>query len=385
MVHPEKVILIGPAHPLRGGLATYNERLIREYRSMGCDASIFTFSLQYPSILFPGKTQYSSEPPPEDIPIRIRVNSVQPLNWISVGRELKRLRPDLVIVKYWIPFMAPCFGTICRILRKNRHSRVISVVDNIIPHEQRPGDHFLSSFWVKSVDGFVAMSHAVMHDLQMFDKIKPKAYCPHPLYDNFGEKMEKAEAKRSLGLDQNVPVILFFGFIRDYKGLDLLLEAMATEGLKKLPAKLLIAGEFYCDPVPYQKIIEKHQLADRIIFHNDFIPDSKVRNYFSAADLVVQPYKNATQSGVSQIAYHFDKPMVITDVGGLAEFVPDGRVGFVVPPEPSAISTAIIRFYKENRESEFTFNASIEKQKYTWQRMVETINTTFVSSCGYQE
>lgn len=155
--------------------------------------------------------------------------------------------------------------------------------------------------------------------------------------------------------------------------------------MKKLPAKLLIAGEFYCDPVPYQKIIEKHQLADRIIFHNDFIPDSKVRNYFSAADLVVQPYKNATQSGVSQIAYHFDKPMVITDVGGLAEFVPDGRVGFVVPPEPSAISTAIIRFYKENRESEFTFNASIEKQKYTWQRMVETINTTFVSSCGYQE
>jgi glycosyltransferase involved in cell wall biosynthesis len=374
MKTPSKIVLIGSAHPLRGGLATFNERLIREYRRKGMDAFIYTFSLQYPSLLFPGKTQFSSEPAPEDLPIFIKVNSINPFNWIKTGLELRKQRPDLVIVKFWMPFMAPCFGTICRIIRGNRHSRVITIIDNLIPHEHRPGDRMLSAYWIGSVDGCVAMSKSVLDDLESFDTSKPKLYCPHPLYDNFGDPVPKQEALERLHLDPAFRYVLFFGFIRDYKGLDLLLEAFADDRMRQMKIKLLVAGEFYCDPKPYEEIIAKHQLQDMVIMSNDFIPDSQVLNYFCAADIVVQPYKSATQSGVTQIAYHFNNPMIITDVGGLAEFVPHEKVGFVVNPDPAEIASAIIKFYVENREDEFSANAVLEKQKYTWENMVKTID-----------
>jgi D-inositol-3-phosphate glycosyltransferase len=370
----KKVVLIGSAHPLRGGLATFNERLIREYRLQGHDASIYTFSLQYPGFLFPGKTQYSTEPAPADIPIEVKVNSINPFNWIKVGREIRKMRPDLVIIKFWMPFMAPCLGKIARIIRKNGHTKVVSVIDNIIPHEKRPGDMMLAKYWVNSVDGFVAMSHSVMEELEQFDKKKPKVFCPHPLYDNFGEPVSKEVARQKLGLDQQSKVLLFFGFIRDYKGLDILLEAFADERFRKYEIKLVVAGEFYTDRRPYDEIISRNNLGDRVIMSNDFIPDSEVVNYFCAADLVVQPYKSATQSGVTQIAYHFNKPMIITDVGGLGEFVPDGKVGFVAKPDKQSIADAIIRFYDENREAEFSLQASREKMKYSWKKMVETID-----------
>lgn len=369
-----KIILIGPAHPLRGGLATFNERLIREYRDNGEDASIFTFSLQYPSLLFPGKTQLSAEPAPVDLPVSIKVNSINPFNWIKVGLELRRKKPDFVIVKYWMPFMAPCFGTICRIIKGNKHTKIITIIDNLIPHEKRAGDRLLSGYWIGAVDGCVAMSRSVLHDLETFDPGKPKLYCPHPLYDNFGAPISKEVALNRLGLDPAFHYVLFFGFIRDYKGLDLLLKAFADKHLHEMKIKLLVAGEFYCDPKPYQEIITGHSLEDRVIMSNDFIPDSQVLNYFCAADLVVQPYKSATQSGVTQIAYHFNKPMIITDVGGLAEFVPNEKVGYVVNPDPEEIAGAILRFYRENKEDEFSANAAIEKQKYSWGRMVEAID-----------
>ncbi|MFZ4523366.1 MAG: glycosyltransferase [Bacteroidales bacterium] len=374
MNSPKKIVLIGPAHPLRGGLATFNERLIREYRKNGDDAFIYTFSLQYPSLLFPGKTQISSEPAPENLPIHIKVNSINPFNWLKIGLELRKQKPDLVIVKYWMPFMAPCFGTICRIIKGNHHSKVITIIDNLIPHEHRPGDHLLSSYWIGSVDGCVAMSKSVLDDLEKFDKKKPKSYCPHPLYDNFGEPVSRIDALNRLQFDPAFRYVLFFGFIRDYKGLDLLLEAFADERFRQLKVKLLVAGEFYCDPKPYEEIIARHHLEDLVIMSNDFIPDSRVVNYFCAADLVVQPYKSATQSGVTQIAYHFNKPMIITDVGGLAEFVPHEKVGYVVNPVPSEIAAAIVRFYEENREDEFSANAALEKQKYSWKNMTQAIN-----------
>jgi D-inositol-3-phosphate glycosyltransferase len=375
MTVPAKIVLIGSAHPLRGGLATFNERLIREYRANGAEAVIYTFSLQYPSMLFPGKTQLSDEPAPDNLPIYIKVNSINPFNWIKVGRELRRQKPDLVIVKYWMPFMAPCFGTICRIIKGNRHSRIITIIDNLIPHEHRPGDRLLSNYWIGSVDGCVAMSRSVLDDLEQFDSTKPKIYCPHPLYDNFGHATTKEEAMARLNLDPGYRYVLFFGFIRDYKGLDLLLEAFADERLRQMKVKLLVAGEFYCDPKPYQEIIARHHLGERVIMSNDFIPDSKVLNYFCAADLVVQPYKSATQSGVTQIAYHFNKPMIITNVGGLAEFVPHEKVGYVVNPDPAEISSSIVRFYSENKESEFSASAAIEKQKYSWENMVKAIDS----------
>jgi glycosyltransferase involved in cell wall biosynthesis len=374
MADGKKIVLIGPAHPFRGGLATFNERLIREFRKRGDDASVCTFTLQYPSIFFPGKTQYSTEPAPADIPIRARVNSVNPFNWLAVGKDLKRQRPDYVIFKYWIPFMAPCFGSIARIIRRNGHTRIISILDNLVPHEKRAGDKILSRFWVNSVDGFVAMSKSVLDDIGNFEKNKPRIFCPHPLYDTFGEPVSRETALGKLGLDPDFRYILFFGFIREYKGLDLLIRAMADDRIRALPVRLIVAGEFYCDPAPYTTLIREVGLEERIIMSNDFIPDSQVVNYFCAADLVAQPYKSATQSGVTQIAYHFNKPMIVTGVGGLAEIVPHGKVGYVVEPEPSAISEALAAFYSEGRGEEFSKNAALEKERYSWQKMTEAID-----------
>ena len=374
MDEKRKIVIIGSAYPLRGGLSAYNERIARAYKQQGDDVIIYTFSLQYPGILFPGKTQYSSDPAPGDLNIKVKINSVNPSNWINVGREIKKLKPDLVIIKFWIPFMAPCLGTIARIIRKNKHTKIVSIIDNIIPHEKRPGDFTLAKYWVKSVHGFIAMSRSVLDDLNKFDKQKPKLYCPHPLYDNFGKVLEKEYARKILNFDENGKYMLFFGFIRDYKGLDLLLEAMADTRIKEEKIKLIVAGEYYTDSKPYDDIIEKHQLQDFVILATDFIPDQEVAKYFCASDIVVQPYKDATQSGVTQIAYHFNKPMITTDVGGLAEIVPDGKVGYVVQPKIKPLADAISKFYEEDKESEFTDNVIVEKQKYSWDSMIETID-----------
>ncbi len=369
-------MIIGSAHPLRGGLATYNERLAKEYINQGNEVTIYTFTLQYPGFLFPGKTQYSTEPAPEGIPIKIKINSINPLNWIKVGRHIKDERPDLVIIKFWIPFMAPCLGTIARIIRKIKHTKIISILDNLIPHERRPGDLLLIRYWVNSADGFIAMSRSVLSEINQFltSKPKPTLFCPHPIYDNFGGTVPKTEAKKRLGLDPGYSYILFFGFIRDYKGLDLLLKAFSDERLRAYPLKLLVAGEFYTDAKPYFDLIEQLHLRDQVILYNEFIPDSAVSDYFCAADLVVQPYKSATQSGVTQIAYHFNKPMIITNVGGLAEFVPNGKVGYVVEPSGPEIASTILRFYDEKKEDEFSANAAIEKLKYSWKKMTEAID-----------
>ncbi len=377
MDNRRKIVIIGSAYPLRGGLATYNERLARAFQQNGDEVIIETFKLQYPKILFPGKTQHSSDPKPEDLNIRVTINSINPLNWIKVGLKLKKYKPDLVIIKFWIPFMAPCLGTIARIIRSNKLSKIISIIDNIIPHEKRLGDRMLANYFVKSVNGFITMSKSVLGDLDTFDKNKPKLYCPHPLYDNFGEIIPKNIAKEKLHLDEKTNYILFFGFIRDYKGLDLLLEAMAEPNLNELPVKLLVAGEFYTDSKPYFDIIKRNNLEDKIIMLNDFIPDSEVVNYFCASDIIVQPYKDATQSGVTQIAYHFNRPMIVTNVGGLTETIPDGKVGYVVDCEPEKISDAIIKFYKQKKEQEFVKNVEIEKHKYSWDRMLESINFVF--------
>jgi glycosyltransferase involved in cell wall biosynthesis len=202
------------------------------------------------------------------------------------------------------------------------------------------------------------MSEKVLQDLNLFVPDKPKRYNPHPLYDNFGQPKPKTEARMELQLDSEGRYILFFGFIRAYKGLDLLLRALADERLKQLGVKAIVAGEFYEEAAPYHELIKELQLEDRLVLATDFIPNEEVVNYFCAADLVVQPYKNATQSGVSQIAYHFNKPMVVTDVGGLAELIPDGKVGYIVEVSPEAIADAVVRFYSEDKGQEFSANAA---------------------------
>ena len=370
-----KVIILGSAHPLRGGLAAYNERLAREFIRAGHSVQIYTFSLQYPSFLFPGTSQYSDQPAPDDLYIHVKVNSINPFNWFKVGREIAKLNADLLIVKFWLPFMGPCLGTIARQARKNKKTKIISIIDNIIPHEGRIGDFQLAKYIVNSVDGFIAMSDSVLEDLKKFDDKKPKVFSPHPLYDNFGPAVNKTEAYEKLGLEISTEYILFFGFIRDYKGLDLLLHAMADERVKQLNVRLIVAGEFYTNAKPYWDLITQLNIADRLILKTDFIPDDEVRYYFCAADMVVQPYKHATQSGVTQICYHFDRPMLVTNVGGLPEIVPNGKVGYVVEPEPKAIADALIDFYQNHREFVMRDNIKVEKKKYAWSAMLETILT----------
>ncbi len=369
-----KIIIIGSAHPLRGGLAAFNERLAKEFQSEGDQVILHTFSLQYPSLLFPGKTQLSSEPAPEGLPIYASVNSINPLNWLKTGRKLRRENADLVIIKYWMPFMAPALGSIARLIRKNKKSRIICIADNIIPHEKRPGDTILTRYFIKSVDGFVVMSAQVGNDLKHFDPGKPVKTCPHPLFDNFGKAVDKVTARKNLGIDPEGKYLLFFGIIRDYKGLDLMLQALNEKILKEQSIKLIIAGEFYSDPEPHMKYIRENGLTDKIVMHNHFISDSQVYNYFCAADLVVQPYKSATQSGVTQIAYHFDKPMVVTNVGGLPELIPDNVVGYVVEPRSGPIAEAVNKFFADSKEDTFIENIRQEKLKYSWKRMVDTIS-----------
>lgn len=367
-----RIIIIGPGHPLRGGLATFNQRLAKEFMDDGHDCSIVSFSLQYPTIFFPGKTQYSDEPPPENLNIHSRINSINPLNWLKTGNRLKNERPDIVIVRYWIPFMGPALGTILRRIKKNKHTRIICIADNIIPHEQRPGDRSFTKYFLKSCDAFITMSEKVMGDLRIFEKQKPAVLVQHPLYDNFGEPVSKSEARKHLGLDENEKLVLFFGFIRNYKGLDILLKAMAVDVIKKSGIRLIVAGEFYEDARQYEDLIRQLHIKDQLILKTDFIPDSEVKYYLCAADAVIQPYRNATQSGVTPLAYHFEKPMVVTNVGGLSALVPHEKAGLVTTPEPDAIAKAILRFYQLG-ENHFITHLRKEKQKYSWAGMVNTI------------
>jgi glycosyltransferase involved in cell wall biosynthesis len=366
-----KVVIIGPAHPLRGGLASFNERLARQFISEGHDASIYTFSLQYPGFLFPGTTQYSSEPAPKDIDIKIAVNSINPFSWVNVGRQLRKERPDIIVVRYWLPFMGPALGTILRAVKKNRHTKVVCIADNIRPHEKRPGDTAFTKYFIKPIDAFITMSEKVMKDLKEFTT-KPARQIVHPLYDNFGEALSKPAARQHLGLPIAEKIVLFFGFIRKYKGLDILLEAMSQPLIRQSGIKLLVAGEFYEDRKAYDEIIASKNLSSQLILKTDFIPDSGVRYYLSAADFVIQPYRNATQSGVTPLAYHFEKPMLVTNVGGLPDLVPDGKVGLVSEPNAESIADKILELYQLGEEH-FLPQLREEKKKYSWSNLTSTI------------
>ena len=366
---PKSIIIIGPAYPLRGGLASYNQLLAKQFAREGHKVKIITFSLQYPSLFFPGKTQYSEDPAPEGIDIEVSLNSINPLNWIKLGRRLKKEAPDLVVFRYWIPFMGPCLGTIARLIRSNKHSRIVAITDNVIPHERRFFDRPITRFFLKSCHGFVCMSRAVMEDLKAFGLNKPTLFNPHPMYEDFGPMESKIKGREALGLDVNGKYLLFFGFIRKYKGLDLMLQAMANERIKELGIKLIIAGEYYEDSKPYLELIEKLGLKESIVPHQRFIPDSEVHHYFNASDMVVQTYKDATQSGVTQIAYFYNKPMLVTDVGGLAELVPHGEVGYVCKKDQAEIANAVLDFYQNNKEDKLVEQVKIQRANFSWDSM----------------
>jgi glycosyltransferase involved in cell wall biosynthesis len=369
------IFLLGPAYPYRGGLAAFNERLAYALQAAGHQVTLVTFTLQYPDFLFPGKTQYSEDVAPEGLAIERQINAVNPLNWWKVGRALRKRRPDVVIAAYWMPFMAPCLGTILRQL-DNRHTQRIGLVHNIIPHERRPGDPQLSRYFTAACSGFMTLSASVMDELADFSNA-PARTSPHPIYDSYGAQVDKASAREHLGLDADGKYLLFFGYIREYKGLELLLEAMAKPLIRSQGIKLILAGEYYGNQEKYEGMMVTLGIKDLIVAHTSFIANDEVRYYFGAADLVVQPYKTATQSGISQLAYHFEKPMIVTRVGGLPEIVPHGEAGYVIEQDAEELANAVVDFYQNEKAASLQAGVARMKQQFSWAVFTATLEELF--------
>ena len=367
------IVILGTAYPFRGGLATFNERLARQLQAEGHQVEVITFTLQYPSFLFPGKTQYSTEDAPTDLLISQQVNSCNPLNWIKVGHRIRKMQPDLLITCYWMAFFAPCYSIIERLAKRNGKTRTIALVHNMIPHEPSILDKLFAPFYVRSTDGFVALSESVVQDINRLDRNnKPKTSYPHPIYDHYGEQMSKEEACQALNLNPENQYMLFFGLVRAYKGLDLLLDAFGKVKDQLPNLQLIVAGEFYEDEDKYRAQISNNQLTNKVIIKNEFIADADLRKYFGAANLIVQPYKTATQSGVTQVAFHFEKPMLVTNVGGLGEIVHDHKMGYAVEPNADAIAAALTDYYTHSRQAVYTEYLIKQKDNYSWSKLAES-------------
>ncbi len=370
-----KICFIGPAYPYRGGLATIIESLAREFSKRGEEVEIKTFTLQYPRLLFPGKSQFRTGEAPSDLSISREVSTINPLSWWRVGRALRREAPDVVVLKYWTPLMSPCFGTICRLARRNRKTKVVVHLDNITPHETHFYDRALNRYFIDSCDGFVYMSEAVLDDLRTYTQTKPAIFSPHPLFDNYGSAVERSKACQRLGLSEQPRYAMFFGYIREYKGLDTLLEAWALlkSEHRTEQRKLLVVGEVYGNDERYKAMIQRLGLADDVVFHNAFVPDEEVALWFSAADMVALPYKSATQSGVTQVAYAFGVPMVVTNVGGLREMVADGEVGRVVEPDVRAVAEAIDEVWQPANLARMREGVVRHRVRFSWQSTADAI------------
>ena len=370
MTNRKKVVIVGPAFPLRGGIANFNEALSREMNLKGYETELVSFSYQYPKFLFPGKTQFADGKGPEDLKIFTRINAVNPLNWIKTAKFITSLKPDYVIIRFWLPFMGPALGTIAGKLRK-KGVKVLAITDNVIPHESRLGDRWLTKYFLKRCDGFITLSKSVLEDISQFTDNQNKIMLPHPVYNIFRESVARSVGIEKLNLDINSKYILFFGLIRAYKGLDLALKALQDSRIKKLGIKLIIAGEFYDKQEKYSELLEATKTS--VLLCDHYIPQDEVRYYFAAADCVVQPYKTATQSGITQVAYNFNKPMIVTNVGGLPEIVAHDKVGYVTELNETAIADAIVRFYTENKKAEFEKNVELEKEKFSWEHFIDSL------------
>ena len=371
-----KIFIIGPAFPLRGGPAQFNENLCLELNKEGHDAQIISYKLQYPNFLFPGSSQFEkSGSAPLGIKIHTILNTINPFNWLMVARFIRKQKPDFILFRYWLPFFGPCLGTIGKLVKS--HTKVLALTDNIIPHEKRIGDHVFTKYFVKNCDGFIAMSKVVLNDLSIFSQNLNKAYSPHPMYENYGDAISIDLARKKLNLNPHDKIILFFGLIRHYKGLDILLEALAAPEIRSQGVKLLIAGEFYDDKNFYLQLIKKLNLQDCVIVHDKFIPNDEVRDYFCASNLVAQTYRNATNSGVTMVGYFYEKPMLVTNVGGLSEIVPNEVCGYVVENNCALISEKVVDFFANDREKEFVKNVNIEKKKYEWIEFINSLLTLY--------
>ncbi len=368
-----KVAIIGPAWPYRGGLANFNERLAREWMKRGADVDIHTFTKQYPGFLFPGTSQFTDSPPPSDLNIRRTIHAYNPLLWRSAATEITAGNYDLALIRFWLPAMGPVLGHVASALARFSRTRVVALVDNLYPHESRLLDRWLASRFVAKPHAFVTMSNLVADQVRMVSAGRPVCSSPHPLYDDYGGKVDQATARERLGIESDVPVLLFFGFIRKYKGLDLLFKALASDHVKNRNIKVVIAGEWYEDPESYKNMAKDLGLGDILIWHDHFIAESEIATYFSATDAVIQPYRNATQSGISALAFAYDKPLISTRVGGLSEVVEDGITGYLCDPDPESIRSAILRWIETTDRKPMSDAISNQRAHMTWDRLIEVI------------
>ncbi len=367
-----RIVIVSTAYPLRGGITHYVS-LLYDHLSKNHDVSVITFKRQYPKLLFPGKSQEEKGVQSANYIAPQIVDSINPLTWFKTGRIAAEKSPDLLIFKYWMPFFAPAFGTIARVAKKKSECKVLLICDNVLPHERTPLDRSLTSWLFKAADFFIVQSKSVEKDLLSVVGNPRYRFVPHPVYEIFGNKVDKQEARDRLGIGRDEKVVLFFGYIRKYKGLHVLLDAM-KEVLKSVAVRLLVVGEFYDDERSYRDQIAELGLSDKLKLVSDYVPNEEVATYFSAADVVVLPYTDATQSGIAQIAYNFDRPIIATDVGGLAEVVIDGRTGLVVPPNsPAELARAIARFFAEGLSSQLSAGVAEQKKLYSWDNLVQSI------------
>ena len=367
-----KITIVGTASPLRGGIAQYNALLYREL-SASHDVDVVTFRRQYPGFLFPGKTQKEEETADEfRVPSRVLVDSVNPFNWVSSGLSIRSRRPDLLLFKYWLPFFGPCFGTIARVVKRGTRAKVVFICDNVIPHERRPGDRAFTRYAFAAGDGFVVQSRAVERDLLTLLPGAPHALVPHPVYNGFGAPVPRSEARTRLAITAT-NVLLFFGYVRKYKGLHVLLDAMAILKERRDIA-LIVVGEFYDGEESYREQIRRLGLEGTVTVRSDYVPNDEVKYYFSAADALVLPYTSATQSGIAQIAYHFDLPVIASDVGGLSEVVREGATGLLVPPDdPRALAGRIVEYFTSVDRDRLRRTVGEEKKNYSWGNLVRAI------------
>lgn len=365
------ICIVGPAYPLRGGIAKFNELLCKAFISQGHHASIISYSLQYPGLLFPGKTQYVESGDQPDIEIYNLINSINPWTWWKTARFIRQLKPDVVLLRYWIPFMAPALGTIARLLI-GKNIQIIALTDNLIPHEHRPGDKLLNTFFTKPIEKYLVMSESVKNDVLATKANASTMLLRHPIFDNYGDKIPRSVARKALGIAPNEKVILFFGLIREYKGLDLLIQAIPLLEMRE-EIKIVIAGEFYENAETYQSIIQKLGVQSNILMLDRYIADDEVAGLFSASDILALPYKTATQSGVTQIAFHFEIPVLVTAVGGLGEIILHEKSGYVCNPDPKEIAHYLNKFFKEEKAEQFSRMMAEEKEKYSWNAFCNAI------------
>ena len=367
-----KITIISAAYPYRGGLSHFTYLLYKEFLK-DHDVKVVTFKRQYPKLLFPGKTQTELEvEDAQKIPTEQLIDTVNPINWVLSGMKIAGEKPDMLLINFWLPFFGPAFGTIARIVRNNKKTKIVTICHNVKPHEKRIGDKMFTRYLFGGVDYFLLLSHRLEEDLKIMKLDARFKTLFHPVYSIFGDRVEKKEAREYLKVEGE-KIILFFGFIREYKGLDNLLKAFAILR-ERMKIKLIVAGEYYSNEEHYSKLIDELNIRDGLYLFNKFIATTDVKYFFSAADVVILPYNNATQSGIVQIANNFLKPVIATDVGAMAEAVLDNRTGYLIPKEnPEKLADTIEKFYTENKEEEFVNNIREESERFSWKNFVKGI------------